>query len=120
MPELTERDLDALRRAMKWGVGFQAREPQLRVFPDVMPAEGTEEWIKLAMHLVHSAQVSSLGLMPWQVPPCDADDVAHGGWGGKPDEVELRQKMIRLGISVLEPDPPAAIAKAEAKRKRTA
>ena len=37
----SDLDLDALRRALDWGHAFQRREPQLKLFPDVMPAEGT-------------------------------------------------------------------------------
>ena len=113
--ELTPNDLDALRRAITWGKGFQKREPQLKLFPPVMPDEGTAEWIELARYFALHAQVQALGLFPWQVPPYDADDVAHGGWGGKPEEVALRRKMIALGISIYEPDPPAAITRAEQK-----
>jgi hypothetical protein len=113
--DLTPRDLDALRRAMIWGEGFQRREPQLKLFPEQMPDEGSDEWMELATYFAVHAQVQALGLFPWQVAPCDADDVAHGGWGGKPEEVALRRNMISLGISVWEPDPSSAIAAAEAK-----
>jgi hypothetical protein len=109
------RDLDALRRAMEWGKGFQLREPQLVVFPTPMPLEGSDEWIEVATRLAANAQAANLGLRPWEVEPCHANDVVHGGWGGKPDEVALRRKMIKLGISVWEPDPSSAIAAAEAK-----
>ena len=38
----------------------------------------------------------------------------------RPEEVALRRKMIALGISIWEPDPLAAITKAEAERAKTA
>jgi hypothetical protein len=107
------RDLDALRRAVKWGKGYQRREPQIKVFPTPMPLEGSDEWIEVATRLAANAQAANLGLRPWEVEPCHADDVVHGGWGGKPDEVALRRKMIKLGISVWEPDPASAIARIE-------
>jgi hypothetical protein len=110
---LTDRDLDALRRAMEWGKNYQLREPQLKVFPTPMPPEGSHEWIAVATRLAANAQAANLGLRPWDVEPCHADDVVHDGWGGKPDEVALRRKLIALGLSVYEPDVPAALAKAE-------
>jgi hypothetical protein len=103
-----------LKRCIEWGKGFQLREPQLVVFPTPTPPEGSDEWIEVATRLAGNAQCATLGLRPWDVAPCDADDVVHGGWGGKPDEVGLRRKMIALGISIWEPDPSAAIAAAEA------
>jgi hypothetical protein len=111
---MESRDLAALKRCIEWGKGFQLREPQLVVFPTPMPPEGSDEWIEVATRLAANAQCATLGLRPWDVAPCDADDVVHGGWGGKPDEVGLRRKMIALGISIWEPDPSAAIAAAEA------
>jgi hypothetical protein len=30
---ISDRDLDALRRAVAWGHAFQKREPQIRLFP---------------------------------------------------------------------------------------
>jgi hypothetical protein len=116
---MTPHDLDALRRAMKWGEGFQRREPQIKVFPSPMPVEGSPEWIELATHLAGRAQYHTLGLRPRQTEPLNVVDdgvVDPNGWGCRPDEVALRRKMIRLGISLYEPDPPAAIAKAEHER----
>jgi hypothetical protein len=117
---MTPVDLDALRRAMKWGEGYQRREPQIVVFPNPMPVEGTAEWFKLATDLAASAQYHALGLKPWQVEPCNASNVVDNGWGGKPDEVALRRKMIKLGLSRFEPDPLQAIAEAERAKIQTA
>src|SRR5258708_2175960 len=114
--KLTPNDLDALKRAIAWGKGYQKREPQIKVFPEPMLLEGTPEWIELAQHLAAKAQSHALDLYPWQVEPCYARDVVDSGWGGKPDEVALRQKMKSLKISLWEPDPPCAIAKAEHRR----
>jgi hypothetical protein len=45
---------------------------------------------------------------------CDANgevDPAEGdGYGNRPDEVGLRQRLTRAGLSVFEPDPMAAIS----------
>jgi hypothetical protein len=119
MTELTERDLDALRRALTWGVGFQARNPQIKVFPDPMPEEGTPEWLKLAEHLASNAQSHHLGMKPWESPPVVVEAT---GCAGSDDEIALCQHMRDLGISRFEPDPPSAISNAierrDAPRKR--
>ena len=114
---ISDLDLDALRRAVVWGAAFQKREPQLKIFPEVMPVEGTAEWIALARQLAEIAQSHALGLRPWQCAPIDVDDdaVAHPGvYGCRPDEIALRRTMRELNISVCEPDPASAIANAEA------
>jgi hypothetical protein len=80
--KLSELDLDALRRAIAWGRGFQQRNPQLRIFPDVLPMEGSAPWLELARYLASHAQTHHLGLRPWEVPPIDVDD----GWC-KPEEI---------------------------------
>jgi hypothetical protein len=113
---ISELDLDALRRALLWGRDLQRREPQLRLFPDPMPAEGSTAWLSLAQYFASLAQAHVLGLRPWQCEPASVDDdaVADGGWGRKPDEIRLRQIMREHGISKFEPNPPSAIANAEA------
>jgi hypothetical protein len=116
MDRLTPTDLDALRRAVEWGKGHALREPQIRVMPDVLPPENSEAWLKLATDLAATAQRRTLRLPPWETEPLHAVDdgvIDPNGWGNRPDEVALRRKMIALGISIYEPDPPAAIAKAE-------
>jgi hypothetical protein len=113
MIELTDRDLDALRRALAWGVGYQQRNPQIRVFPDPVPTEGTPEWLKLAEHLASNAQSHYLGLKPWQSAPLDVEVT---GCAGSDDEATLVQTMRDLGISIYEPDPPTAIADATQQR----
>ena len=118
MTPQTDLDRDALRRAVEWGKDYQRREPQIKVFPSPMPLEGSPEWIELATYLAVHAQVQALGLRPWETVPCQTEncDDAHinpNGWGNRPDEVALLRKMIRLGISIYEPDPPAAISRAE-------
>jgi hypothetical protein len=110
---LTPNDINALKRAIEWGEGYQRREPQIVVFPNPMPDEGTPDWIELATRLASIAQCATLGLRPWEVEPCHASDVVHSGWGGKPQEVALRRKLIGLGLSRFEPDPLRAIAMAE-------
>lgn len=114
--KLTPNDLGALRRAIKWGARYQRLEPQLKVFPSPMPPEDSPQWIELATRLAAKAQHHTLGLKPWQTEPLHVVDNGHidpNGWGNRPDEVALRRKMLKLKISLFEPDPPAAIAEAE-------
>jgi hypothetical protein len=111
---ISDLDLDALRRALLWGSAFQKREPQLKIFPEVMPEEGTPEWFALARHLAALAQSHTLGLRPRQVPPIDVDDA---GWDCRP---ELRQTMRDLNISIYERDVPTAIANATHQRAHAA
>ena len=121
--ELTPNDLDALRRAMKWGKAFQTREPQLRVWPEVLPDEGSPAWTELAMYFVRAAQADNLHLKPWQTEPCATIDdgvIDDNGWGRRSGEVALLRRMLSLGVSRYEPHPLVAIAAAEAERARTA
>jgi hypothetical protein len=63
------------------------------------------------------AQQRSLRLKPWQLPPCDvADGVSPYPYAGNtPAEVNLRKRMMVLGISLYVPDPAAAIEAATKK-----
>jgi hypothetical protein len=120
MTKLSDLDLDALRRAVAWGHGFQQRNPQIKVFPDPMPAEGTQAWLELAKHLASNAQSHHLGLKPWQQCPLDVE--ATGGFATNADEIALCERMRALNISLYEPDPPSAIANAthaQGRRKAT-
>jgi hypothetical protein len=78
---LTDLDLDALRRALAWGVGYQARNPQLRIFPDPMPPEGSAPWLTLAEYLVYHAQSHFLGMRPWESPPVMVEATNCAGSG---------------------------------------
>ena len=43
-----------------------------------------------------------------------------GGYGRTAEEVALKRRVLELGLSLFEPDPRAAIAAAEAKRRDVA
>lgn len=71
-------------------------------------------WEEGGEYAAYHCQMRSLRLRPWQCPPCDANgevDPAEGdGYGNRPDEGGLRQRLTRAGLSVFEPDPMAAIS----------
>jgi hypothetical protein len=87
---------------------------------DAMLAEG-RDWLTVGRFAAYSAQIDSLGLMPWQDPPC-VINLAHaleqpfGDQRGEREAGELLARMQRLGISKYHPDPAAAIAEAERER----
>jgi hypothetical protein len=108
--DINERDLDALRRAVKWARAFQLHEPQIKLLPSTLPMEGSSEWFELAERLVSVAQSHNLALKPWQSCPAD---VAASGYANSPEEFELCRRMLDLGISVFEIDPATAIAERE-------
>jgi hypothetical protein len=110
-PPMTRRDKDALQRALDM---VRALDPIVVAAVDRMLK--SETWEEASKYAVYHLQMKSLRLRPWMCPPCDSDDVVDpaGMCGGKPEEVALRQRMIALGLSPYEPDPLAAIERAEA------
>jgi hypothetical protein len=60
-------------------------------------------------------------LRPWQAPPLRSDDEIDpaGMYGGKPEEVALRQRMLALGLSEFEPNPLEALDRAEAEAAKS-
>ena len=113
----TRRDRAALARAVRWAERYQRGKPIILV-PSPMPRVGSPEWIKRARRCAGVAQMITLRLRPWEAPPIVTDDevTKPDRYGSRPQEVELRQRMIKLGVSVYEPDPIAAIEAAEAER----
>ena len=113
---LTEVDLDALHRAIAWGRRYQLREPGIAVLPQPFPPENTHVWIEAASRLAAMAQSVTLGLAPWQCEPAITHDdgiIDDDCYGRRSNEVGFRRKMIALGISIFEPDPPRALADCE-------
>ena len=108
-------DQDALTRGLAaCGRESPARSRQL----DTMLADPSSSWERVARFAGYSAQIDSLGLMPWQNPPCRAslDDLNRpfGDPSGRRESAEVLQRLSRNGLSKFEPDPLAAIAAAEA------
>jgi hypothetical protein len=116
MTAMRRTDRVALARAIEWAKRYQRGKPII-LLPEPVPRAGSPEWIEEARRCAACAQMLTLGLRPWQCPPVHASDtVGDDRYGERPAEVELRQRMIKLGISIFEPDPLAALAAAEAER----
>ena len=113
--KLTATDLDALERAL---VAVCRRSPEDAARFEEMLRE--KDWREVCETAAYSMQCRTLALKCWQAPPMHSGDVAYGAtatYGNKTSEVTLKRRMLRLGISIYEPDPAAAIAKAERARR---
>ena len=110
---MTRKDRDALKRAIAMARAMDGETAQ-RVDLNLKYSP----WQEAAEHAAYQCQMRTLKLRPWQCPPMDSDDEISpkGMYGGTPQEVGLRRRMIVLGLSVFEPDPLSAIAEAEAAR----
>src|SRR5262249_41612488 len=74
-------------------------------------------WQWAAESAAYHCQCRTLRLKPWQAPPAHVrGDVVGDSYGNKPEEVELRQRLLAAGLSLFEPDPLAALEAAGAKR----
>jgi hypothetical protein len=98
---LTERDFDAMTRAIA-AARLQSRSRN-RQIEDKLRTERFEDVGRFA---AFSAQIASLGLMPWESTPLYPDS---------PDSHALLRRLQAAGLSRFEPDPVAAIAEAEAR-----
>ena len=115
--KLTPIDHDALARAIAWCETYQ-RSNSIILVKNPLPRVGSPAWFEAARYCASFAQRMTLRLKPWDCWPCEtADKVSNPPrYAQRPQEVELRQRMIRLGISIFEPDPLRALAEAEAAR----
>jgi hypothetical protein len=96
------KDRDAMRRAIEW-MRQESQESREQI-DHKLKHEGFEEAGEFA---AFSAQCSTLRLKPWECAPCNI-------WGyDQSNAVALRDRMVAAGISIFEPDPTQALAKAE-------
>jgi hypothetical protein len=66
------------------------------------------KWIEVAQFCAFSLQMDALSLKPWQEPPCwDGEDVRD------PQTRELASRLRAANLSIFEPSPLAALARAE-------
>ena len=109
--DLAAVDREALERAME----ITKRDPLRAEQLEGKLLQG-DPWTEVAEFASYSCQIHTLSLKPWQSPPCVADE-------DDPDERDkkaqhLLRKMLAAGISRFEPNPLAALERAERKRKR--
>jgi hypothetical protein len=110
MTELTAADHDALERALRLMLADKKRREHFERLLE------RYDWQEVATRASYVSQIRVLKLKAWQAPPCENfDDEVDGSYGHSEGEVELRQRMRALNISLYEPDPRAAIAAAEAR-----
>jgi hypothetical protein len=110
---MTRDDYDALLALnLKW---LKRREPETVRQVEQMVIDG-EPLEKILDFAAFNAQMLSLHLSPFEMPPCWVKDPPH------PDDLqyceeayELLKKMQANGVSRWHPDPLAAIAEAERK-----
>jgi hypothetical protein len=109
---MTRTDRKAMKRAIEQmrAESADARERVERV----LRVEGFESAANTAAYHV---QRLALTLKPWMCPPCWANDeidpTRPNTFGNRADEVALRQRLKRAGLSAFEPDPMRALAEAE-------
>ena len=113
---MTPIDRDALERAI---AACRAQDAGRAKQIDSMLSD--EPWEQVARFAAYSAQIDSLGLMPWQSPPCYADmsalDQPYGDPRAAREGAELAPRMQRCGVSRWHPDPLRACETAEAEAK---
>ena len=122
---LSSRDRQAMAAAIEMArAEDEGRERQIHDFLRSRPWEDVGDFAS------YHCQMRSLGLRPWQTPPCwiEPRDIPRLTAGldddrpssGKREAAELLQRMLALGISRYSPDPLAAIAAAEAAKRPAA
>jgi hypothetical protein len=109
---MTRKDKDALRRAL-----VVARTLDAQTARAVAASLKTSTWQEAAEYAAYHCQMRALKLRPWQTPPMLSHDEVdpEGRYGGTEQEVGLRRRMRALDLSLYEPGPLEAIARAEAK-----
>lgn len=106
-------DTDALKRAL---VACRAESAGRAKQIDGMLID--RPWERVARFAAYSVQIDSLGLMPWQKPPCktNLDSALREPFGeahGRREAGEMLQRLLNAGLSRFEPNPIAALERAE-------
>jgi hypothetical protein len=108
-PSLPDRDKDAYGRAIEW---MRQHSPASAAQIETkLRCEGFEAAGEFA---AYAAQCETLRLKPWQAPPAHvrATDPDPNVYGRRAAEIALRDRLLAAGLSVFEPDPIAALARA--------
>jgi hypothetical protein len=109
---LPDRDKDAYSRAIEW---MRQHSPvRCAQIEDKLKCEGFEAAGEFAAYF---CQCETLRLKPWQAPPVHvrATDPDPNVYGCRPGEIALRDRLLKANLSVFEPDPIAALARAARK-----
>jgi hypothetical protein len=67
-----------------------------------------KSWFGVATFAAYCVQCDTLGLRPWQEPPCVADE--NDPHERDKEAQDLLRRMLSAGVSRYDPDPRAAIA----------
>jgi hypothetical protein len=106
--KLTKLDVEAMERAIEMG---RARGKAEREQLDEMLKN--RPWHRVGEFAAYGCQCETLGLKPWQTPPCeltDPDAYASGDdHRGLRAAARLLERLQDLGLSKYEPDPLHAI-----------
>jgi hypothetical protein len=105
---MRKTDREALKRALETA---KAEDADLRQQVEAMQRE--DGWDYAATFAAYHCQRRTLGLKPWQLTPSEVDDeqpIADPQKLGLLDAWQLRRRLLAVGLSVYEPDPPAALA----------
>lgn len=110
MKTLKRIDRDALQRALRMA---RTRNPDR--FP---PGRGN---LDDATSATYSCQMDSLHLKPWQPLPCWAEEDRprdEHPIQGRVAAWLLARRLVKMGLSIYEPDPVAALEAAAARQRR--
>ena len=113
--DLDRIDQAALELAMEMARQEPGRDEQLDSMLEDRP------WVDVAAFAAGCCQSRTLGLKPWEIPPCwvvdpdNADNTPHElkEHDGRRQAAKLRRQMRKFGISQWHPDPLAAIEAAK-------
>jgi len=110
---MDEIDREALQRALLLcRVESAARAKQ------IVSMLARQPWERVAVFAASCVQYRSLPLQPWQTVPCRANladlDQPLGDASGRRESAELLKRLLDANLSRFEPDPIAALERAEA------
>ena len=98
------RDKAALQLAIDTALADSDPETRRQVRDKLANRRQWGTWEETAQFCAYSCQVDSLGLLPWEKPPCLSDGV-----GDEPHDI-LYRRLKAAGISVYHPNPLEALA----------
>ncbi|WP_441259611.1 hypothetical protein AB7008_23630 [Bradyrhizobium sp. 521_C7_N1_3] len=107
------------RAAFEVAIDLARKDPLQRKRIDAKFAAGVD-FVNIGKAAAYHCQIESLGLLPWQSPPCYADMRAlnepYGDPSGRRESAELALRMQRQDVSRWNADPVAACVEAEQRK----